>query len=106
VAAQRIRPSTTEREPGFSRAPTTSSARRRPTVSHATNAFVHGVSLALLAGAAALLAGAAFVAVRAPGRTESQANAGLAVPGLTPAEARAASPSGSRSVGSTVTSSM
>ena len=44
--------------------------------SHATNAFVHGVSLALLAGAAALIGGAIFVAVRAPGRAESRANAG------------------------------
>jgi hypothetical protein len=45
-------------------------------VTHANNAFVHGVSLALLAGAAVLLAGATFVALRAPGRAESKANAG------------------------------
>jgi len=47
-------------------------------VAHANAAFVHGVSLALLAGAATLLAGAAFVALRAPGRAESEANAGAA----------------------------
>src|SRR5262249_12374539 len=45
-------------------------------VTHANAAFVHGISLALLAGAATLLAGAVFVALRAPGRTESEANAG------------------------------
>jgi EmrB/QacA subfamily drug resistance transporter len=45
-------------------------------VTHANSAFVHGVGLALLTGAAALLAGAAFVALRAPGRSESRANAG------------------------------
>ena len=50
-------------------------------VAHANAAFVHGVSLALLAGAAALIGGAVFVALRAPGRAESQANAGQAVPG-------------------------
>ena len=49
-------------------------------VTHANNAFVHGVSLALLAGAATLIAGAVFVALRAPGRTESLANAGQAAP--------------------------
>jgi EmrB/QacA subfamily drug resistance transporter len=38
-------------------------------------AFIHGLSLALLAGSALLLLGAAFVAVRAPGRAESRANA-------------------------------
>jgi EmrB/QacA subfamily drug resistance transporter len=48
-------------------------------VTHANNAFVHGISLALLAGAATLLAGALFVALRAPGRAESEANAGGAV---------------------------
>jgi EmrB/QacA subfamily drug resistance transporter len=49
-------------------------------VTHATDAFVHGVSLALLAGAGALLGGAVFVAVRAPGRIESRANAGEELP--------------------------
>lgn len=54
-------------------------------VSHANSAFVHGVSLALLVGAGALIAGAIFVAIRAPGRAESEANAGLeAAPSLTP----------------------
>jgi predicted MFS family arabinose efflux permease len=56
-------------------------------VAHANSAFVHGVSIALLAGAAALLGGAAFVALRAPGRAESEANAGViaeAVPATTP----------------------
>jgi hypothetical protein len=41
-------------------------------VTHANTAFVHGISLALLAGAAALIGGAAFVALRAPGRAESK----------------------------------
>jgi predicted MFS family arabinose efflux permease len=55
-------------------------------VTTADEAFVHGFSLALLAGAAVLLAGAVFVAIRAPGRVESEANAGRdAVPSLTPA---------------------
>src|SRR5919204_3889922 len=45
-------------------------------VTHATSAFVHGVNLALLVGAATLIGGAVFVAVRAPGRSESEANAG------------------------------
>jgi MFS transporter len=44
-------------------------------VEHANNAFVHGISVALIAGALALAAGAVFVAVRAPGRAESEANA-------------------------------
>jgi EmrB/QacA subfamily drug resistance transporter len=56
-------------------------------VAQANNAFVHGISVALLAGAAALIGGAVFVALRAPGRTESQANAGEAVSAtLTPAQ--------------------
>jgi hypothetical protein len=37
---------------------------------------MHGVTLALLAGAAALIGGAVFVALRAPGRLESETNAG------------------------------
>jgi hypothetical protein len=45
-------------------------------VTHANTAFVHGVNLALLVGAAMLIAGGVFVAVRAPGRAESQENAG------------------------------
>jgi hypothetical protein len=56
-------------------------------VTHANTAFVHGISLALLAGAAALIGGAAFVALRAPGRAESKANAGSAeAPSLAHAE--------------------
>ena len=55
-------------------------------VNHANTAFTHGISLALLTGAVALIAGAIFVALRAPGRAESEANAGQAVPGLVPAE--------------------
>jgi hypothetical protein len=55
-------------------------------VAHANASFVHGVSLALLAGAATLVAGAAFVALRAPGRAESEANAGA---GETPSLAHA-----------------
>ena len=49
-------------------------------VNHANNAFVHGISLALITGAATLIAGAIFVALRAPGRTESEANASQALP--------------------------
>jgi len=45
-------------------------------IAHANNAFVHGISLALIVGAAILVAGAVFVALRAPGRAESSANAG------------------------------
>jgi hypothetical protein len=46
---------------------------------HASSAFAHGVSVALIAGAAVLIGGALFVAVRAPGRAESEANAGTQV---------------------------
>jgi len=54
-------------------------------VAKANDAFVHGFSLALLAGAAVLIAGAVFVAIRAPGRVESEENAGQqAVPSLSP----------------------
>ena len=45
-------------------------------VAHAQSAFVDGFSQSLLAGALALLVGAAFVAWRAPGRAESKENAG------------------------------
>jgi hypothetical protein len=44
---------------------------------HAQTAFVDGFSHSLLAGAAALVLGAAFVALRAPGRVESSENAGV-----------------------------
>jgi EmrB/QacA subfamily drug resistance transporter len=55
---------------------------------HANSAFVHGVSLALIAGAALLVGGAVFVALRAPGRAESEENAGRQVlPSVTPADA-------------------
>jgi EmrB/QacA subfamily drug resistance transporter len=54
----------------------------------ANAAFVHGVSLALLVAAALLVGGALFVALRAPGRAESEANAGpQVVPSATPADA-------------------
>jgi EmrB/QacA subfamily drug resistance transporter len=54
---------------------------------HANSAFVHGVSLALIAGAVALVGGALFVALRAPGRAESEAYAGAqVVPSVTPAD--------------------
>ena len=49
-------------------------------VAHGNSAFVHGVSLALLTGAVALIGGAFFVALRAPGRAESEANATHAFP--------------------------
>jgi EmrB/QacA subfamily drug resistance transporter len=45
-------------------------------VAHANSAFAHGISVALITGAAVLICGAVFVAIRAPGRTESEANAG------------------------------
>jgi hypothetical protein len=44
---------------------------------HAQTAFMNGFGRALVAGAAALMAGAVFVAFRAPGRAESTENAGL-----------------------------
>jgi Na+/melibiose symporter-like transporter len=57
-------------------------------VTHATSAFVHGLSLALVAGAAALIGGAICVAFRAPGRAESEANSGAeAAPSLSAVEA-------------------
>jgi EmrB/QacA subfamily drug resistance transporter len=51
-------------------------------VSQAESAFAHGVSLGLLAGAAALLLGALFVAFRASGveRSEAEERVGLAPP--------------------------
>jgi hypothetical protein len=56
--------------------------------SHANSAFVHGVSLALIAASVLLVGGALFVALRAPGRAESEANAGpQVVPAATPADA-------------------
>jgi EmrB/QacA subfamily drug resistance transporter len=45
-------------------------------VVHAESAFALGLDRALLAGAVTLLVGALFVALRAPGRAESEANAG------------------------------
>jgi len=55
---------------------------------HANSAFVRGVSLALIAGAVALVGGALFVALRAPGAAESEASAGTqVVPSVTPADA-------------------
>jgi EmrB/QacA subfamily drug resistance transporter len=44
-------------------------------VLHAQTAFLHGFTHGLIGGAALLLLGAAFVAVRAPGRSESRSNA-------------------------------
>jgi EmrB/QacA subfamily drug resistance transporter len=55
---------------------------------NANSAFVHGVSLALMAGAAALVGGALFVALRAAGRVESEESTSPeAVPSVTPADA-------------------
>lgn len=56
-------------------------------VLHAQSAFLVGFEHALLAGAAALVLGAAFVALRAPGRAESRANAGQAAPAVGLAQA-------------------
>jgi EmrB/QacA subfamily drug resistance transporter len=50
----------------------------RQLVATAQDAFLHGFSQALIAGAVTLIAGAAFVVIRAPGRAESRANAGEA----------------------------
>ena len=47
---------------------------------HAQSAFVDGFGQSLLAGAAALLLGALFVALRAPGRAESRENASATAP--------------------------
>jgi EmrB/QacA subfamily drug resistance transporter len=44
-------------------------------VVHAQTAFLHGFTHSLVAGAALLLIGAVFVALRAPGRAESRSNA-------------------------------
>ncbi len=44
-------------------------------VLHAQSAFLHGFTRGLIGGAALLLLGALFVAVRAPGRAESRSNA-------------------------------
>ena len=60
-------------------------ARGQELVLQAQEAFLQGLNHALLAGAAALVLGAAFVALRAPGRAESEANAGQAAPALAPA---------------------
>ena len=55
---------------------------------NANSAFVHGVSVALMAGAGVLVAGALFVALRAAGRVESEESASIeAVPSVTPADA-------------------
>ena len=56
-------------------------------VSNAESAFMTGLSHSLVAGAAALLLGAVFVALRAPGRAESSANAGQATTPTPRAEA-------------------
>src|SRR4051812_40558553 len=45
-------------------------------IAHAHDAWLHGLTTSLTFGAIVLLAGAAFVALRAPGRAESLANAG------------------------------
>lgn len=50
-------------------------AQGAPLVAAAQSAFMSGMTASMLVGAAFLLGGAAFVALRAPGRTESSANA-------------------------------
>ena len=47
-------------------------------IAQAQSAFMDGFTASLVAGAVVLLFGAAFVAIRAPGRAESRANAGVA----------------------------
>lgn len=51
-------------------------------VAQAHTAYLAGLSRGLVGGAAALLLGAAFVAVRAPGRAESTRNATAAAPSM------------------------
>jgi hypothetical protein len=64
-------------------------AQGQQLIVHAQSAFVDGFGQSLLAGAAVLLVGAAFVALRAPGRRESSRNAG-AVPARAAAAAEPA----------------
>ena len=61
-------------------------------VLHAQAAFLHGFTRGLVGGAALLLLGALFVAVRAPGRAESRSNATGKPIGAVAAEAPAAEP--------------
>jgi EmrB/QacA subfamily drug resistance transporter len=49
-------------------------------IGQAQAAYMDGFGAALIAGAAALLLGAVFVALRAPGRAESRENAGIDAP--------------------------
>ena len=53
-------------------------AQGQQLIVNAQSAFVDGFGQSLLVGAAALLVGAAFVAIRAPGRAESKRNASAA----------------------------
>src|SRR3954451_13365294 len=64
-------------------------------ITGATSAFVHGFSVAMLVGAVVLTLGALFVAVRAPGRSESAANAGADTPPADNAAGRSHQGSGS-----------
>jgi len=54
-------------------------------ITSAELAFMHGLTRALIIGAGTLILGALFVALRAPGRSESRANASQAAPSLTTA---------------------
>jgi hypothetical protein len=47
-------------------------------ITQAQGAFMDGLSASLIGGAVVLAIGAVFVLLRAPGRAESRANAGMA----------------------------
>ena len=63
------------RSPPPSRSASSWGRRAISSCCHAQAAFLHGFTRGLIGGAALLLLGALFVAVRAPGRAESRSNA-------------------------------